>query len=482
MVSDLKAILPGCIIKGSNTKVGDIKIDSRNIKKGDTFIALRGSTTDGHRFISDAIKRGASVIICEKGSLPDDIDVTYIEVADTRKALEILLPLRYPKAKDVTLVGITGTNGKTTTAYLLEAILSASGKAPGVIGTIETRYKGRSIPSVITTPSPIELFETLHNMKESGVGACIMEVSSHGLHQDRISALKFDYAIFTNLSQDHLDYHKDMDAYFAAKKKLFYQYLSGKAIINIDDPYGQSLAGDITTPITFGTKNTAMVRPSSVEVDPRGISLVLETPRGVLNIKSHLLGGVQVYNIMASVSAAIAMNIEKDAIAHGICSLKKVPGRMEVVKNPYGINIVVDFAHTPHALSKAIEAARTLTQGRVVTVFGCGGDRDRSKRSQMGRIVSLLSDVIIVTSDNPRTEDPDSIIKDILSGINGLSNVEVEPDRRKAIMLGLKSVSVGDCLLIAGKGHEQYQIVGREKSPFDDKEVALSYIKEVFGP
>jgi len=228
MVSDLKAILPGCIIKGSNTRVGNIKIDSRNIKKGDTFIALRGSTTDGHRFISDAIKRGAGVIICEKGTLPGGIDATYIEVADTKKALEILLPLWYPKAKDVTLVGITGTNGKTTTAYLLEAILSASGKAPGVIGTIETRYKDISISSVITTPSPTELFETLSTMRKSGVDTCIMEVSSHGLHQDRIGALRFDYAIFTNLSQDHLDYHKDMDAYFAAKKKLFSKYLGGK--------------------------------------------------------------------------------------------------------------------------------------------------------------------------------------------------------------------------------------------------------------
>lgn len=482
MVSDLKAILPGCIIKGGNTRVGDIKIDSRNIKKGDTFIALRGSTTDGHRFISDAIKRGAGVIICEKGPLPDGIDVTYIEVADTRKALEILLPLRYPKAKDVTLVGITGTNGKTTTAYLLEAILSASGKAPGVIGTIETRYKDISISSVITTPSPTELFETLSAMRKSGVDTCIMEVSSHGLHQDRIGALRFDYAIFTNLSQDHLDYHRDMDAYFAAKRRLFSKYLDGKAIINIDDPYGEHLAREVSTPITFGTKDSAMVRSSSIEVSFHGLSLVLETPMGALDIKSHLLGDVQVYNIMASVSAAIALNLPKDAIVRGICSLKKVPGRMEVVENPYDITVLVDFAHTPQALAKAIGSVRAFTKGRVVTVFGCGGDRDRGKRSQMGRVVSLLSDLSIITSDNPRTEDPDAIIKDILSGIKGLSNVEVEPDRRKAIMLGLKSVSVGDCLLIAGKGHEQYQIVGREKSPFDDKEVALSYIKEVFGP
>jgi UDP-N-acetylmuramoyl-L-alanyl-D-glutamate--2,6-diaminopimelate ligase len=483
-VSDLKDILPGCIIEGKERSLGYPRIDSRSVKNGDTFIAVKGSDADGHKFIPDAIKNGAHVVICNKEFFTTKNvfpAVTFVKVDDTKKALNALLPLCYPGVKDITLIGITGTSGKTTITYIMEAILKSTGKTPGVIGTIETRYKTHVIPAVLTTPSPVDLFETLQVMRKAGVDTCVMEVSSHALHQDRISPLKFDYAVFINLSQDHLDYHKDMESYFLSKRKLFTHYVGGKAIINIDDPYGDRLAKEIDSSITFGRKDAAMVKLCSLDVGFDGISLELKTPRGMLHIKSPLLGEVQAYNIMACVCVALAMGIKDDGIVRGISSLKKVLGRVDFVENPYDLKILVDYAHKPEALSKAIETARGLTKGKVVVVFGCGGDRDRLKRPKMGRIAVDLADLVIITSDNPRTEEPNAIINEILSGIEKGKSVIVEPDRRKAIMQGIKSISKDDCLLIAGKGHEQYQIIGTKKYPFDDKEVALESMREIFG-
>jgi len=478
--NELDTLIPGACIHGPVRDFNTLKTDSRSIQPGDAFIAVKGTTTDGHRFIDDAIEAGATVIICNRGEYLGREKATLVEIPDTQKALVMLLPAIYPAALKISLIGITGTSGKTTVSYLLESILQKSGSIPGVIGTINTRFKTETLPSAITTPGPAELFERLHAMKQRGAEYCIMEVSSHALDQDRTVGLRFDNAVFTNLSQDHLDYHQDMGSYFAAKKKLFCKHLAGKAIINTDDEYGQKLIPLLESPFTYGKDPTAMIRLISLENGPQGLRLELATPMGNLTIRSTLLGQANAYNIMASVATAVAIQIDSTSITEGIAALTKVPGRMEKLANPYNMNIIVDYAHKPDALEKALLSLRSIIPGKIITVFGCGGDRDKLKRPIMGRIATKLSDIAIITSDNPRTEDPQTIIDDITAGINNSACFKTEPDRAKAIMLGIRNMDKDDCLFIAGKGHEQYQIVGDRRYPFDDKACALNSLKEVF--
>jgi UDP-N-acetylmuramoyl-L-alanyl-D-glutamate--2,6-diaminopimelate ligase len=479
-VSDLAAIIPGAQISGPDKDIASVKMNSSNIQPGDAFIAVKGSVTDGHNYIPDAITAGAGIIICNHEGCTALPGATFIRVADTKSALRAVLPVLYPHATGVSLIGITGTNGKTTTTYLMEAVLKDAGINPGVLGTINMRYADVTIASAITTPGPIELFESLETMSSAGVDACIMEVSSHALDQDRLAGIRFDYAIFTNLSQDHLDYHRDMDTYFLAKKRLFEDYLAGVAIINIDDPYGQELANGLENPITYGHLPGAMIRTTSLEHTPSGLTVRLATPDGPVVLNSFLLGDINVYNIMATVALCRAMGIDMQSVISGIGTLKSVPGRMERVDNPYGLKIIVDYAHTPAALETALASAKGLTTGRLIAVFGCGGDRDQAKRPMMGKIASELADVLIVTSDNPRTEDPRAIIDDISEGITDNAHVMVEPDRAEAIKLAVTSMENDDCLIIAGKGHEDYQIIGTAKKPFDDKVHVLGSIKELF--
>jgi UDP-N-acetylmuramoyl-L-alanyl-D-glutamate--2,6-diaminopimelate ligase len=481
MVHDLMRVLPGAFTKGPDRTFSALKADSACISAGDAFIALKGSITDGHLFIQKALGAGASVIICNKESSQDILSATVIYVPDTKKALTIILPVLYPEASQVTLVGITGTNGKTTTTYLIESVLGHAGMNPGVMGTINTRYPGFEIPSPVTTPGPIDLFKMLGEMRFAGVKACIMEVSSHALDQDRIAGLAFDYAVFTNLSQDHLDYHKDMESYFIAKKKLFNHYLRGRAIVNADDPYGRSISEAILDPITYGMREPALIHPLDMSSTSQGLSLNLATPSGEFTIRSRLRGEMNAYNIMASVGVCQAMGIDSDRIVSGIEAVQVVPGRMEGVENSYGLNIIVDFAHTPDALETALRSARQFTKGRLLTVFGCGGDRDRTKRPIMGSIASKLSDLAIVTSDNPRTEDPLTIIEDILKGVGDRAKIAVESDRAAAIKQAIVSMAADDCLLIAGKGHENYQIIGTKKRAFDDITCVRQCLKEVYG-
>lgn len=478
--TELDTLIPGACTHGPARDFNTIKIDSRSIQPGDAFVAVKGTTTDGHRFIDAAIGAGASVIFCNRGEYHGRKETTIVEIPDTQKALVMLLPAIYPGALEISLIGITGTSGKTTVTYLLESILQKSGSIPGVIGTINTRFKSETTPSAITTPGPAELFERLHAMKQRGAECCIMEVSSHALDQDRTAGLSFDYVIFTNLSQDHLDYHQDMDSYFTAKKKLFSEHLTGKAIINADDEYGRELIRLFESPFTYGKNQTSMIRLMSLEGSTQGLRLELASPAGSLTIRSALLGEANAYNIMASVATAVAMEIDSTSITEGIAALTKVPGRMEKLANPYNMNIIIDYAHKPDALEKALLSLRSITNGKIITVFGCGGDRDKLKRPTMGRIATKLSDMAIVTSDNPRTEDPLAIIDDITSGINNSACFKTEPDRAKAIMLGIRNMGKNDCLFIAGKGHEQYQIIGDRRYPFDDKTCALNSLKEVF--
>jgi UDP-N-acetylmuramoyl-L-alanyl-D-glutamate--2,6-diaminopimelate ligase len=481
MASDLTRIVPGAFMKGPDRKWETVKADSSRIRKGDAFIALVGSTTDGHRYIPDALRRGASLIICNSSHTIASTDATMLGVPDTKAALRIILPMLYPRAQEIRMVGITGTNGKTTTTYLIESVLNHAGIPCGVMGTINTRYIGKEITSTLTTPGPVDLFETLNLMRLADVQACVMEVSSHALDQDRIAGLIFEYALFTNLSQDHLDYHKDMETYYLAKKRLFEDYLKGKAIVNIDDAYGIRLLGTLSGAITYGFHQDALIRPLSMDNASSGLTLHIATPAGEISIRSALMGEMNAYNIMAAIGVCHAMGIPNERLAYGIEAVKGVPGRMETVENTNGLNIIVDYAHTPDALGTVLKNARQFTKGRLLTVFGCGGDRDRTKRPIMGSIAAGLADLAIITSDNPRSEEPESIIEDILKGIPNRTKIMLEPDRGKAICQAIRAMAADDCLLIAGKGHEDYQIIGTRKIFFDDRECVRRCLKEVYG-
>ncbi len=481
MASDLTRRLPGASLRGPDIPWNTLKVDSTRVLPGDAFLALRGSVQDGHRFIPDALRRGAALIICNDGHTVEETGASIMSVPDTKAALTTILPFLYPKALELRMVGITGTNGKTTTTYLIESVLNGAGISCGVMGTISTRYHGREITSSLTTPGPVDLFEVLNLMRLEDVQACVMEVSSHALDQDRVAGLAFEYGLFTNLSQDHLDYHKDMETYFLAKKRLFDVYLSGKAIINIDDAYGRRLINTLTGAVTYGFHEDALIRVLSLDNSPAGLTLEIATPSGELTIHSALKGEMNAYNIMAAIGVCHAMGIPNHRTSEGIEALKGVPGRMESVENAYGLNIIVDYAHTPDALQTVLRNVRQFTRDRLLVVFGCGGDRDKTKRPIMGSIAAGMADLVVVTSDNPRSEEPGAIIEDIMSGIKDTTRVLKEPDRATAICHAIKAMRFDDCLVIAGKGHEDYQIIGTRKTSFDDRECVRRCLKERGG-
>ncbi len=480
--SEIATIVQGGRVRGPEREFSTLKANSRSVRPGDAFIALKGSLSDGHTFVPNAIRAGASVVICNYGYSENGTDATVIEVPDTKEALKRLLPILFPCARLSKLIAITGTNGKTSITYLIESILNSASMSSGVIGTINMRYGGVSIPSDVTTPGPIDLFAQLHTMGLAGVDACVMEVSSHSLDQDRIMGLTYDCAVFTNLTQDHLDYHKDMETYFLAKKKLFSkEYLCGASVVNADDAYGRRLIRELPDAVAYGRNDDADVHIRSLQNTPDGLIMELSSPAGTLPLRSHLRAEINAYNIMAAVGAVIALGVEKDAIISGIESLEQVPGRLEPVRNPYGLNILVDYAHTPDALQNVLRSVRSFTKGKLFSIFGCGGDRDKGKRPIMGSIAAEISDHAIITSDNPRSEEPLAIIDDILKGIADRSNVSVEPDREQAIRQGVAMMKEHDCLVIAGKGHETYQIIGSEKKTFDDRECVRKCLREIYG-
>ncbi|HOJ13029.1 MAG TPA: UDP-N-acetylmuramoyl-L-alanyl-D-glutamate--2,6-diaminopimelate ligase [Deltaproteobacteria bacterium] len=476
--SELAAALRDAVVSGPDVPFGALRADSKRVAPGDAFIALEGSTTDGHLFIGDAVSRGASLVVCNAGRAEDLGGATFVTVPDTKVALKTILGLLHPRAKGVRMIGVTGTNGKTTTTYLVESILKVEGIPCGLIGTIEVRHPQGRLSSTLTTPGPVDLYELLDGMAASGAQACVMEVSSHALDQDRVLGIAFECAVFTNLSQDHLDYHHDMESYFSAKRRLFTEHLEGTAVVNGDDPYGRRLASEIPQAVEFGFDEHAPIHPVSMENTPEGLSLELATPRGEIALKSRLRGAMNAANIMAAVGACQAMGCTNEGISAGIAALTGVPGRMEPVPNRRGLTILVDYAHTPDALDTVLKDAKAFTKGRLIVVFGCGGDRDRTKRPVMGSIAAGRADLVFVTSDNPRTEDPEAIIGEILAGIPGGSNVHVEPDRAMAIARAVSEMRADDCLVIAGKGHEDYQIVGTTKIPFDDRACVRSFLGE----
>ncbi|MCR2803703.1 UDP-N-acetylmuramoyl-L-alanyl-D-glutamate--2,6-diaminopimelate ligase [Paenibacillus soyae] len=482
-------LLTARLVGDEMTEFTGVEKDSRRVRPGQLFLCVPGLTVDGHAFAGDAVKRGASAIVCER---PLPLDVPQLIVKDSKLATAIISDYVYAHPSEhVKVIGVTGTNGKTTTTYLIERILNDSGKASGVIGTIEWRYGGKSFPMSGTTPDAHELQRQLGEMRDAGMRYCAMEVSSHALEQGRVKGCRFRTAIFTNLTQDHLDYHGTMEKY-ADAKGLFFSRLGNAypespaersyAVLNADDPasarFGMLTAAEV---ITYGLEHEADVRATDIKITAQGTRFHVRTFRGEADIQLKLPGKFNVYNALAAVSAALIEGIELEAIKRSLESIPGVPGRVESVEEGQPFAVVVDYAHTPDGLENVLRAVREFAENRVICVFGCGGDRDRTKRPLMGRIAAKHADLLIVTSDNPRTEDPNRIIADIEAGLAGASvsreRYQLLPDRREAIQKAVEMASPGDVVLIAGKGHETYQLVGDKVYDFDDRIEAKEAIR-----
>ncbi len=490
----LKDLIQGVEIKhvlgSEDIEIPAICYNSKEVRNGSLFAAIRGEKTDGHQYIESAVKSGAKALLLEE--IPEIFfnGVSIIQVENTKSALaDISANFFNHPTKELTLVGVTGTNGKTTITYLLESICQEWGKKTGVIGTVDYRFSGSRIPSVSTTPESLDLMSLFRDMRNSAVQIVVMEVSSHALDRKRVFGCHFDVAVFTNLSQDHLDYHGTMENYFEAKKKLFSEVLRKSekrdkfSVINIDDPYGKEIAREAAGKIVpYSILNSEGVYVEKSNITPEGIHTILNTPWGKVEINSKLFGKHNLYNILAAVSTALSLGVEVDVVKRAISRMAGVPGRLDRVENPFGITILIDYAHTPDALRNVLMAVKPFTQRKLILVFGCGGDRDPIKRPIMGRIGRDLSDVLIVTSDNPRTENPEQIMDQIEKGVLGAGSQEKPyfriTDRRDAIRNAIEIAQRGDTVLLAGKGHENYQILGTEKIPFDDKEVAERIIRE----
>ena len=441
---------------------------------GDLFVCVRGVGADGHDFAPAAVAAGAAALVVER---PLPLPVPQVLVPDARLALALAAAaLAGRPAHRLTVVGVTGTNGKTTSAYLLRAVLEAAGHRAGLVGTVGAVVGGRPVPAGHTTPGPVGLHALFADMVAAGDTACAMEVSSHALAQRRVAGVPFAAAVFTNLTRDHLDYHRDVDDYFAAKRRLF-DRPTGEGddppgTANRDDPWGARLADEL------GLLGHAVDAPADVRVrahrfHARGTWAAVDTPRGVLEVETALRGRFNLQNVVGVMAAGELLGLPHQAVARGIAALRGVPGRLEPVEEGQPFQVLVDYAHTPDSLENVLRAVRGLTDGRVITVFGCGGDRDRGKRPLMGAVARRLADVALVTSDNPRSEDPDAIIREVLAGAgDGPAELRVEPDRRRAIADALALASAGDVVLIAGKGHERGQEVAGVVRPFDDREVA----------
>ncbi len=448
-----------------------ITANSGEVREGFIFFALRGSRWDGHDFVDEAVKRGASYVVVER---PVSARVPVVVVENSRKALGMSAHLFFGKPSErIRVVGVTGTNGKTTTTHVIESILSAAGRKCGLIGTIHYRLGERILGEGRTTPDPVLWHGTLREFERLGASYAVAEVSSHALDQYRIYPTRFRAVIFTNLSQDHLDYHATMEEYFRAKSRLFTEYESEYRILNADDPYGRKLAESLEGAITYGKEGDIKIRDFSTSYGGSLIELEFRGKR--YRFFTNLIGDFQAYNIAPAVGFALLEGIEEEAIAQALKSVR-VPGRFEVVWQKE-FTVVVDYAHTPDAMENFLRTARKLTRNRLITVFGAGGNRDREKRPLMGRAAERWSDVVVITSDNPRDEDPLRIIEDILKGVEKREKVRAIPDRREAIEFALSIARKGDLVAILGKGHEDYQEVKGVKYPFNDAEV----VRELLG-
>ena len=460
--------------------------DSRQIKPGALFVAVTGERVDGHTYVRQAVAAGAAALIVQDVSVAQDQTVPIVGVCDSRRALGMLAArLLDDPSTHLRMIGVTGTNGKTTTTYLCKAVLESANRRVGLIGTVAYEIGAERIDASHTTPGAVELQQLLARMVQGGLDAVAMEVSSHALAMDRTSGCEYDTAVFTNLTQDHLDYHQTMEDYFQAKLRLFTGLTpsgskSGpkRALINADDPWALRIKQACRVPVwTYSLREASDIRAHDVRLSVDGSSFRVVTPSGDGHVQSRLVGEHNVYNVLAAIGVGLSEGLSLDVIREGIHTVQNVPGRFERVEAGQSFTIVVDYAHTEDALVRLLAAAHALKTGRIITVFGCGGDRDRGKRPKMGRAATERSDVVILTSDNPRTEDPMTILKEVEVGVRDAlqtSGVRYEmiPDRRAAIEMAIREAKRGDMVLIAGKGHEDYQIIGTQKFHFDDREVA----------
>jgi len=482
----IEVLDPYRVLNFHDFAIKGVACDSKSVKEDFIFIAIKGLAQDGHCFIDEAIKRGAKAIISQIGTseskqqaeqIPENC--SWISVPDTRIALAKLAAQFYGQpSKKLKVIGITGTNGKTTVSYLIENLLNQAGKQTAVIGTINYRFKDKVIPARNTTPGPLEIQSLLAKIKEGGINYLVMEVSSHALDQERVNGINFSCAIFTNLTHDHLDYHSNMDSYFKVKAKLFKGMpTDAYSIINIDDTYGRQLL-DLTKSkiVTYGLTKAASVTARDIRFDINATTFTALTPQADLLIKSKLIGRHNIYNMLAALSFASTVDLEPDIIIKAIEKFKFVPGRLERIDCGQGFFVFVDYAHTDDALKNVLLTLRGLTKKRIIVVFGCGGNRDKAKRPKMGKVACELADFVIVTSDNPRNEEPNDIIKDIIRGIT-TKNYKIIPDRKAAIFQSLKMARGQDIVLIAGKGHENCQIFKDRTIHFDDREVVRECLR-----
>jgi UDP-N-acetylmuramoyl-L-alanyl-D-glutamate--2,6-diaminopimelate ligase len=501
----LVGVNPTQSIRNAEVEITSLAYDSRQAGPGSFFFAIRGEKTDGNRFVFDAVERGARAIASElprpwnpqwgvmyanelahgivaPKDVPDNLE--WIQVADARKALAMVAAIFYRRpAQALKLVGVTGTNGKTTTTYLIDSIVRAAGHEPGLFGTITYRTPRSSRMATTTTPESLDLQGFLAEVRDAGGTHAVLEVSSHALAMDRVWGCPFAVAVFTNLTRDHLDFHKTFEDYFAAKRRLFEGTGCGApavGVVNTDDPYGPRLAALAARTLAYGLKNGADVTAKRFALSFSGLEFVAQTPAGKIEVRSRLVGRINVYNILAAIGAAIGLGIEREAIEAGIRQLESVPGRFERIDLGQPYLLVVDYAHTDDALRNLLATARELNpSGRIITLFGCGGDRDRAKRPLMGEAAGRASDVVVLTSDNPRSEDPLRTINDAVVGLQKAdAKYLVEPDRAVAIERALDQARPGDIVLLAGKGHETYQVLRDRTIDFDDREVARRILRQ----
>jgi UDP-N-acetylmuramoyl-L-alanyl-D-glutamate--2,6-diaminopimelate ligase len=490
-VEDIVKVISPIRVEGPQTaEVCHITADSRTVQEGSLFICLVGATVDGHSFVEKAVQDGAvAVVVSKPVAVPDHVAVIYVE--DTRQALQAAVPFFYDyPASKMRMIGVTGTNGKTTTTHIIAHLLRSQGYTVGVIGTVHILIDDQSYPIHNTTPDVADLQQILQQMVDAGVTHCIMEVSSHALALGRTAGVEYDTAVFTNLTQDHLDFHKTFDNYLAAKAKLFkqvsasYQVKEGKgAVINVDDAYGQAIVDVTTSPmITYSTEGKGSMNASDLTVTAKSSQFTLNYDGQSYPISTKIAGMFNVYNTLAAVGATLYEGLSMEEIVKGLATFTAVPGRFELIEEGQDFAVVVDYAHTPDGLENILQTAKKIVENHILVVFGCGGDRDATKRPIMGRIAAQFGDRVFVTSDNPRTEDPVQIVKDVEVGVReGLHDdvtYEVIVDRREAIHKAIAEATTGDVVIIAGKGHEDYQILKDETIHFDDREVAREALKE----
>ncbi|MBO6304787.1 MAG: UDP-N-acetylmuramoyl-L-alanyl-D-glutamate--2,6-diaminopimelate ligase [Selenomonadaceae bacterium] len=487
-VYEIAEKIEGAAIIGDKDAIcTSIERDSRKVKEGTLFVAIKGANFDGHDFLEDAQKKGAVAVLSENDFTPPK-GMTLIKVPNLEESLKIIAPFFYDyPAKSMRVIGITGTNGKTTTSYLIRRILRENGYKVGLIGTIQIMIEEEIINTANTTPDIVELQNVLERMKEANIDYVVMEVSSHALALQRVAGIEFDTAVFTNLTQDHLDFHKTIENYRAAKAKLFKSLSENVtkpnkcAVVNIDDAAGDyMLKAANTKHITYSIDGDSAICAKNADIAFEGTNFTLTGDYGTADIKLHLTGRFNVYNALAAIGACLAENIPLENIKKALADFTRVHGRFERVGGK-NISVIVDYAHTPDGVENALKTAREIAKNRVIAVFGCGGDRDKTKRPIMGKIAAKLSDIVIATSDNPRTENPESILDDVMAGVSeniGNKTVERITDRKTAIYRAVELATDGDIVAILGKGHENYQILNTGKIHFDDGEVARDALKE----